>query len=494
MPKLFLLALLLAPRVIPETYTIEISREELSEIASPTFCTHTTKRGALVHWVTENVVFLPLWAFIHAQAYFEQPFPGEEKERTRWEVCARKSCAAIGSVFTFMPACHSLLMGVVLRSIEHADRPFLNYLNTALVEPALTLTEDEPLHIASHNVSFTPSSVNIKMDLRPCEERACELAESILNDPDAPSILMIEEGWNEGALKIFCEKMSHKYGHILHTIAPQIYGMSSGIAVFSRFAIEDVKYVRFEKMPLPHNFPSRGFLRVHYETQSGPLYIYGGIHTQSMPDYISVEARKHQLKQIRELVTKDAKEHPTCLQVIMGDMNTSPVDIYGHDNVDQPEGKVWRQLNRDFRDLFTHDHDAQTGKRTTGEPYFLPKDNARMNVTLPEPEASWYDGPFTRDPEKKLTLQAMREDRKEHGYPLPTLKPGKGIPPNPTWGTSRWYNNQSALNLRLDMILVPHNGRLTGRAEIRRIVMPKGAESAASDHLPVQARIWLMGN
>ena len=475
----------------PKTFSVKITKEELKSCATKTFETHLCQSARCAHLFTEKLLFLPFYAFIHCQAYAVQPCPGSGKETSQWKKNFIQCISRVGCVFTFFPGMHSLIWGLTLRLWTHTERPFVQYLHTPHKKESLFLHQTKPLHVATHNVSFTPSSVNIKMDLRPPLKRAQELAESLLEDPDPPAVLMIEEGWHEEALKILCTKLQSIYPHILHSVAPGFWGMSSGIALFSKHEVEEIQYVRFKNMPIPHNIPPRGYLRVLFTSEKGPLYIYGGVHTHSMCDYQSTRARKAQLKQLAEGVAEDAKMEPGSLQIIMGDMNTTAIDMYGHDNKTQPEGEVWRQLQDDFYDLFLADHDPISGLRTRGVPYFLKSDNQRMGLSLEEPCASWYDGPFLREPEKTAILSQMREDLSEHQIAFPLMATGKGVSKTPSWGTSGWFEEQMALNARLDAILLPKKSPLQGFAEIRRIVMKKGSQSPASDHLRVDALLWL---
>jgi endonuclease/exonuclease/phosphatase family metal-dependent hydrolase len=472
-----------APRTYPESLVHFVEKERLQPKRE--FILHESKLVERLHWINENLIFQPFYAFIHAQAYYMQPLPGFGKELSSLRKKMREYGAFLGCCLTCTPALHSLAVGLPIRYLLHGNRPFLSYIQTEAPEKqGIELSKEHPLHLASFNVSFTPSSVNIKMDMRPPLKRAEELASAILSLKSPPDVLMIEEGWHRESLELFCNRLGRVYPHILHSIAPQIVGMSSGCAVFSMYPIEDVKYIKFEKMPPPHDLPPRGITRIHLKAKHGPLYIYGGIHTQSMNDIASVEARIHQIGQIAKILQEDAG----ALQVVMGDMNTTPVDMWGYNNLELPEGRVWTLLKETFDDLFARDHDPVSGIRIAGSPLFLAEDNARMGVQLPEPVASWYDGPFLQGREKSQILAEMHREFLEHGYTSPQLVREIG---EVTWGTSKWFEEQSATRARFDYILLPKDSELDGRAEIRRIVMEKGSQSPASDHLPVHALIWL---
>jgi endonuclease/exonuclease/phosphatase family metal-dependent hydrolase len=497
MRKLLLITLLLsqtlfacppALRLYPLPYTTSLQKEQIEAVASDRFMTHLSPHMAQLHTFNEKIALLPLRLFLHAQAYYVQPFPGQGKEANSLQHLLKKSISGVVAGLTFFPALSSCLLSCALRAIEHGDRPFLSYLHTPKKDQhqSIHLTRDQPLHLATFNVGLTPSSLNIKMDLRPPVKRAEEIAKSLLEDPKRADILIIEEGWHEGALKVLCTQLKEVYPHILHSVAPSLTSLSSGIAVFSLFAIEEAKFLRFEKMVSTHALPPRGVLRLKFATDMGPLFIYGGAHTQALDSHVCIQARAHQLEQLKQFVAQDKGS----LQIIMGDLNLSAIDVYGHNNFLSAEAKVLVDFHHTFDDLFLRDHDLLTGVRTSGKPIFLEMDNARMKRNFTEPCASWYDGPFAFKKEKSQAIEDLICDRCAHQLPPPQLLEGKGTAENPSWGSHLWHFEQCAQNARFDYIVVPKNSLLDGRVEIRRIVMEEGMESSASDHLPVHALIW----
>lgn len=440
---------LYAKRHYPKNYTVEVSQEALTTLTTSVYSTHSTKIAALIHEAADNLWFLPLRVFLHAGAYSVEPFPGAHKEAKRWQVVCKRGAALCVCALTFMPALSSLISGTCIRFFEHCYRPFLSYfVSPNPTQERISLTKKHPLHLATFNVALTPSSLNIKMDLRPPRVRAKELAKSIAHDPLKADILVLEEAWHEGALKILCRELQSHYPYILHNIAPHISGLSSGIAVFSKYPIIDVKFFRFDNMISLDALPPRGVLRLLYETEKGHLFIYGGIHTQAYDTKKCVLARKQQIDALKQFMREDAALFPDTLQIAMGDFNLSFLAI---------EAKTLQELACDFVDLFALDHHPISGLRTRAEPIFLDSDNRRMGLEFAEPCASWYDGPFTKDF---------------------------------SWGTPQWMEEQRAVNARFDYIVVPKNSPLTGHIEIRRIVMETRQQSPSSDHLPVHGLIW----
>ena len=59
----------------------------------------------------------------------------------------------------------------------------------------------------------------------------------------------------------------------------------------------------------------------------------------------------------------------------------------------------------------------------------------------------------------------------------------------PTWGTKAWKDDQTANTARFDYVLFPKAAKLEGKVEIRNI--GGNDQSASTDHLPVDARVWV---
>ncbi len=196
----------------------------------------------------------------------------------------------------------------------------------------------------------------------------------------------------------------------------------------------------------------------------------------------------------------DLRQEPHAWQVLTGDFNISRLTAWGEDNLKpkgQAEERVIERHQDYFDDLYLRDHHILTGKRTTGDPSYLHIDNHRLNQNMQEPSGSWYDGPFS-DPGILLST-IMRYDRQKHNRPEPQKVELVTVKKS-TWGRQAWHSEQIANTARYDYILLLKNQgqkaalaplSLDGRVEIRRIVVPPGSQSASSDHLPVDGRIWL---
>ncbi len=488
--------LALACALYSTKYTTEIEPRRLESGNKTRFHTHTSSHAERLHHISEAILLPARW---NAQllGHIIEPLPGANKKHRLKGVIVRIMSLALW-ILTVPFAAVSAAVAFPLRYIDHHYRPAISFINNSpahgakiKTKEAFLLTKDNPLHIRTHNLGFVTSSMSIAGDLRPPIQRAKELVKHINEDPHKPDIIFFQETFHEDATKVLCEGIKQEYPYIIHSVAPQISGFSSGSAVASKFPIENVKFQRLGNMLGPESMSPRGVIRVRLESSKGPVMLYG-VHTQALIGEARAKTRSEQLAEIKHLMEEDVKQEPNILQILLGDFNTSRVTIWGEDNLDpkgQSEEQVLERFDKYFDDPYLKDHDPITGHRTMGNPFYLQIDNHRLKENLEEPSGSWYHGPFA-DPGVILSKK-LYNDRKKHKRPFPKKIHQISIQKN-VWGTPEWRTHQTANTARFDYILFPKGQvQLEGRVEIRRVIVPSGAESASSDHLPVDGRIWM---
>lgn len=472
------------------SHHFHIDEDTLRLLTRDVFFTHIEPFFESLHQLSESC-FLPGRMLLQLAARVIEPSPGSNKENYLDHIAMRVSV-----LVTVLPLCGFMLLATPpafgLRAMEHSSRPPMSMLYTPschFKEPSeLILTQEKPLKVRTFNIAMTPDSMNTLCDLRPPLERVEEIIQAILDDPDPPDFINFQEAFHEEAVSKLCEGIRCVYPFIIHSVLPNyISGFNSGVLIASKYRPKDVRFERFDHMFGIENLVPRGIIRVAIESANKTIFLYG-IHTQSLPGVDRAKARCLQLKQTCRFMKADLEQYPDILQVLMGDFNTSTISEWGANNNDQPEQKVLKYLNTQFKDLFLNDHSPLTGAREKGESCFLKIDNQRIsNLTLKEPRGSWYDGPLAH---KGLILTAMAMfDRWYNNLAVPLQLISNEI----TWGTPKWFSDQTANTARMDYICIPRcfEGIIDGRVEIRRLYAPNQAESAISDHLPVDGHLWL---
>lgn len=487
-----------AGHLYSDRYKTEVGASQLAILESKRYKTHTSLHAERLHQVSETL-FLPARYNSQLLARVFQPCPGANKGHPAWQIAMRVAAFVLWLI-TLPLAFASALIAFPLRCIDHAYRPAISFLNNSAsviarkkTQADLELTQNNPLHVRTHNLGLTSTTVSIIGDLRDPKVRAREIVESIVQDPCKPDIIFFQEAFHEDATSILCEGIKQKYPYIIHSVLPQISGFNSGALIASKYPITDVKFQRLSHMQGPELMSPRGIIRVSLKSNHGSVLLYG-VHTQALLGENRARARHEQLEEIRKYMESDAEATPEALQIVMGDFNTSRVTAWGEDNLKpkgQAEEKTYKRLQEYFDDIYLRDHDELTGQRTEGKALYLPVDNERLAEELPEPTGSWYLGPYA-EPGFFLTA-AKRLDRLFYDRPPPRLAKGITVPKS-SWGTRAWRKEQAACTARFDYILLPKSkaeSQLEGRAEIRRIFVPQEAQSAPSDHLPVDALIWI---
>lgn len=359
----------------------------------------------------------------------------------------------------------------------HRKRPVIQYIRPE-VNPVIP---EGPIHIRTHNIAQGPESFVALTDLRPNHERAEELVSSILADPHAPRLMLFQEAYNQSDV---LSKLQVKYPYIVHSVAPDALGLSSGFFIASQYPIEQIE-LRVMPMEWPERIIGRGAIKVRITTPGGGKLDLFGVHLQALLGKERADRRLEQLQQLH-MWMKSEHEQEGIPQILLGDLNTSSITAWGEDNEDpqQPEYKVLQFFRAHFADAFAEEHDPITGLRIQGRARFLDEDNRRMGVALEEPTGSWYHGPFANKG-IGLSLKGIW-DRMKYRYPAPRQVRQIQIPAD--WGSERWHATQAANTARFDFVAPPHhcqNRFESIAAEIRRIAVEGRLVSAPSDHLPV---------
>lgn len=482
-----------ANKTYSSNYNIKLDDAQLQRLAKPCATTHLSRHAERLHKVSEAIL-LPGRCNLQLLSKSIEPLSGESKNKRLWGLVVRITSIVLW-ILSLPLALTSAILSFPLRLIDHSYRPAISYIDASKEKGAkpknlndIKLSEANPLHIRTHNIGFVLTSMSNVGDLRHPVTRAHEIVESINNDPHKPDMIFFQEGFHEDGVQVLCEGLKKEYPYIIYHVAPQISGFNSGALVASKYPPSNVEFQCLNHNIFPETLSPKGMIKVTFNTPKGPLIFYSA-HTQALIGEDRANARFYQLEQIKKIMDADRVAQPNATQVLCGDFNTSRVNAWGGDNTNPPnqaEARVMKRLNDYFDDPFLEDHDELTGARTKGSPKYLAVDNRRMdNIPLPEPKASWFDGPFY-DPGLILSKK-MSKDRQKHRRSDPLqVNPRKAN----AWGTKKWWNEQAAENARFDYILFPKGqNNVKASVEIRRLAVPKGTQSAPSDHLPVDAEI-----
>jgi endonuclease/exonuclease/phosphatase family metal-dependent hydrolase len=473
-----------------QKYTL--SESLIQSAVSQCFLTHFKPQALRLHALSE-CLFMPGRYFLRSLASIVQPLAGCDKKSYCWSF-AKRVAMLVQLLPLFGLAMITSPIAFLGRCVDHAYRPGMMLLETpttaAKAASDLVMTEEAPLRVRTHNLGFVPTFMSTVGDLRDPMLRAAEVVQSVLIDALQPDIIFFQEAFHEDATRTLCEGIRTAYPYILHNVAPHISGFNSGAVVASKYPIKEIKFEPFSNMLGVENLSPRGILRITISGVHGEVMLYS-VHTIALLGYERAESRYKQLKQIRTFMREDLANNPGISQILMGDFNTSQVTAWGESNQGQTEEKVLQRFNKYFHDFFLDDHHRVTGLRTSGSPEHLNSDNAHMGEEcLEEPRGSWYHGPFS---ERGIMLNLKRKFECWY-YGLEEFQPVPGVAVNATtWGTSEWYRNQTANTARFDYICVPKgmNDHIHGKVEIRRVIAPVGSQSASTDHLPVDGKLWL---
>lgn len=484
-----------------DNYSVKVEKQQLNSIAKPGFTTHRDSTAEKLHQASQFLI-LPWRKSIQMIGKALQPCPGANKDKPSiWH--SRPICILRGTA-GFLGLLISIAIMILtspvhlMAAMAYRSRPVMGYIDNSfnIANGDLKLSTHH-VQVRTHNLGFIVETLSNTGDLRPVCERAQGVVDSVRNDRYQPDLILFQEAFHEDGTRILCEGLKTTYPYMLTNVLPTASGFNSGTLVMSKYPILESQFHCLDHNLGIERLSPKGMIRFKIQTTQGPLHIYG-THTQALLGKERAEARFKQLEQMHKIMEDDYRADSTP-QLLMGDLNTSTVTAWGENNIsdgNNPEKRVQEKLTDLFVDLFLSDHDALTGIRTSGKAQYLESDNHRMGVNLPEPEGSWYIGPFAQ-PNTLLAagvIKKIEQDRRKHNYGVPVVAGKAGSLNAPTWGTDRWRSEQPANTARFDYILVPKYCRsLEGRAEIRRGVVAAAVQSADTDHLPVDATIIIKG-
>ncbi len=476
----------------------EYKLDSIQNQSTTRFSTHTSSFAQKLHALSEAIL-IPGRFSLQMGARILEPLPGKDKNSKLIGLVIRIS-AAVALLILLPFAIISSPFGLILRCIDHQFRPFCSIMGpngSRSSYNTISLTENRPLHVRTHNLGLVPSSMSILGDLRCPKIRAQEIVQSIVGDLYQPDILCFQEVFHEDATSILVHGIHSEYPYIIHTIAPNITGFSNGTVIASKYPIEQINFQLLDHMIGPEKVTPRGVIKITISSEKGPIAIYSA-HIQALTGKERAEARLQQIKEIQSFIAKDKEELPSLTQILVGDFNTSRVTAWGEDHLEpegQPEAAVFQYLQEEFNDLYLNDHDPLTGARVVGtHSRYLDFDNRRSGVDLEEPTGSWHLGPcHSKDASivASRLFKSMASNRKKHSSPTPKRIQQISIPKS-NWGTDTWHSHQVANTARIDYILTPKlsDPHFESAVEIRRTYLPKETHSASSDHLPVDGIFW----
>lgn len=481
---------------IQNSYAFEYSAGELEQKHSDSFSIHTSEWGEVFHRIAE-IIFIPTDVTLQLFAYTIEPLPGENKEHVLRGIAIRITALAL-CLLSIPISLISTPLYFGIAACASASRKDVSYIHNEDVEekepPALTV--DNPLHIRTHNTGLVSPYISTIGDLLPPTTRAKMLLENVVNDPHQPDVICFQEVFDEASARILVEGLKTVYPHIIYNIGQDAYSrLNSGLLIASKYPPQELRFDPHDHMIGPERLSHRGLLRLTIDgANNQKVHLYCA-HLQALIGQKRSEAREKQLADIKKTMKRDKRDD--CHQVLVGDLNISSVTAWGedvHNPGKQSDEKSLHFVEKHFVDIYKQDHTSPTGIRTSGTPQFLAADNQRMGFDdgedLEEPSGSWYLGPFATGIKSQLIHSKMAYDRRQHKK-QPPKKIEKLHSQEITWGTPKWFSDQRANTARFDYILTPKGERLTGRAEIRRVAVDKEAQSAPSDHLPVDAMLYL---
>ncbi|WP_422467561.1 endonuclease/exonuclease/phosphatase family protein [Endozoicomonas sp. ALC013] len=403
--------------------------------------------------------------FAHDQPGKSSPSSEGEKQTKNVPLWARKVARVTAVTLFLVPSLALGILGFSLRMIGNLFRKDISLIQSS-VPPAVYYPE-QGLHLMTYNTGLMPSFIRNLNDLRSSQQRSGEIAAALTCNPDViPDVVCFQEMFDQQAAKRLCQDLSGHYHHIVHSVAPRETGLNSGLAIASKYSVQEVSFRPFSDLAAEDQLANKGLLRIVLDLGNDKTAVVYNTHLQAKDGQTYDAIRVGELRQIRRWVEADSdndrrnnRHHHGIF--LMGDLNIARSDEQGRVIKNEQYQQGRKALGEKFTDSYyeTHDEENDTRLVERSESFFVNSDQAAIKTAdRREPDGSWY-------------LGAGNKVR----YP---------------WGSKRWKAHpQVASHCIYDRQLVYRDieKKWASHTEIRQLGLDVAddLESGLSDHLPV---------
>lgn len=188
-----------------------------------------------------------------------------------------------------------------------------NFIGLLLLLPVLCFAED--VKLLTWNVYMLPKPINFTRQI----ERTDLIAKEILKaDYD---VILLQEAFMGSFRKKLSRAIKKEYPYQDHLTRSRrlIHFINSGLYIASRYPFEVLGWHYFNDCTHSDCFSAKGVLLVEVTTPKGKKVQIAMSHMQAWDDRRAVEARTHQVDEIKTLL--DTYARPGVPQILAGDLN-----------------------------------------------------------------------------------------------------------------------------------------------------------------------------
>lgn len=384
-----------------------------------------------------------------------------DNSKHRLPLFARNIARVTAVTLLLVPSLVLGLLGLPFRLVGNLFRSDISLIQSS-TQCSVYCTE-RGLHLMTYNTGLMPGFIRNLNDLRSSQRRSQEIAEALTSNPAiAPDVVCFQEVFDQQATKNLCEHLSSHYHHILHSVGPRETGLSSGLAVASKYPVLEATFRPFPDLAAEDRLANKGLLRVVLDLGNGKTAVVYNTHLQAKEGKTYESIRFDEMYQIREWIDgdneRDNRKHEGIF--LMGDLNSAKVAEQGQDNKRSQYDNAFQALGKNFHNSYYETHDSDSGKRKVdrSNPFFVKEDQTGIE-NHDEPNGSWY-------------LGAGSSERRY-------------------WGSNGWKEHPDVVaHCIYDYQLVygdDNAAKWASHAEIRQIGLngDNNLQSGLSDHLPL---------
>ncbi len=294
-------------------------------------------------------------------ALVERPLERSMKENVHgrhpsenWEI-ARRVCWVATGLFLCLIGAPLFCLGaplLILGSSAKADMTYIQPENDHKAPPLA-----DPLRMITFNLGALPEWITVRNQLTPVSERIDGFIEYLQNNPDKYHCIALQELFDQFAIAEIVKRCRNIFPYMLVDVAPQIVGMNSGLAILSKFPLNNPSFRGFKDLRGDDAWANKGVLRAKVDLGNNNHVVLFNAHLQAGYSENAQIHRKSCLDEIETLYDERVSPDITNAAAVytMGDLN---ITYFDEDLTDDRYKTIFPEildLKKFFRELnYTH--------------------------------------------------------------------------------------------------------------------------------------------
>lgn len=236
------------------------------------------------------------------------------------------ACLSLYTAICLIPAG----VGVLLMGVANLFRAPMTFIRPEHVRALPTTVQDDLMQngfkICTFNLGLLPTCMSAVNGLDCVETRIKAIIDYINNKlPEQPDCICLQELFDEEGLEelINDPRIQEKFPYIIAGAGRKTAGISSGLAILSKYPIDTPEFRSFTSLCYEDNFSQKGVLSVRLHLSKTQHIRLINTHFQAKAQKDAQELRREEMKGLDQLEEMYMAEGDSTV-LVAGDLNLSP--------------------------------------------------------------------------------------------------------------------------------------------------------------------------